>query len=460
MNLNLIVAVDEKMGYALNDKIPWNIPEDLKLFRELTKRSILIMGRKTWETIPKKDTFIKEMICFILTKNVREEIQSKVFEYSNYYYINSYERVKYICETFFKNECIFLIGGKSIYEKGLDDIDLQTIYITRIPNDYKCDQKLVELQNIIDYRCEIIMKFKLDDTIFCEKYKVKTEETKYLELMKNILNTGIERNDRTNTGTLSKFGTHLSFSLLDDQLPLLTTKRTFFKGILHELLWFLKGDTNAKNLQKEGIHIWDGNSSREFLDKKGFYTRETGDLGPVYGFQWRHWGSHYTNMNDCYEDLGIDQITRIIEMIKKDPNSRRIILNAWNVTDLNKMCLPPCHVMCQFYVEENKLSCQMYQRSADMFLGVPFNIASYAILTHMIAHVTGLKPSKLHITFGDTHIYKTHIHAVNEQLKNNPKQFPKLKINPDKKDINNFIFEDFKLYNYQCCKIISAKMAI
>ena len=205
--------------------------------------------------------------------------------------------------------------------------------------------------------------------------------------------SGNKREDRTGTGTLSLFGAQMRFSLRDGVFPLLTTKKVFYRGIAEELFWFIRGSTNAKELQEKNVRIWDGNSSREFLDSCGFTNREEGDLGPVYGFQWRHFGAEYVDMHADYEGKGVDQLSEVINRIKTKPSDRRIIMCAWNPADLNKMALPPCHCLVQFYVADGELSCQLYQRSADMGLGVPFNIASYALLTAMIAHVCDLVPA-------------------------------------------------------------------
>jgi dihydrofolate reductase / thymidylate synthase len=218
-------------------------------------------------------------------------------------------------------------------------------------------------------------------------------EQQYLAIIKDILTSGVFRSDRTGVGTLSKFGVQMRFSLRDSTLPLLTTKRVFWRGVAEELLWFISGDTNAKTLQDKDIHIWDGNGSREFLDKCGLAHREVGDLGPVYGFQWRHFGAKYDTMHASYDGLGVDQLAQVVDKLKHNPTDRRIILSAWNPAALPEMALPPCHMFAQFYVSHGELSCQMYQRSADMGLGVPFNIASYALLTYLLAKVTGLKVS-------------------------------------------------------------------
>ncbi|CAO2617364.1 Thymidylate synthase [Lemmus lemmus] len=203
-----------------------------------------------------------------------------------------------------------------------------------------------------------------------------------------------------------------------DEFPLLTTKRVFWKGVLEELLWFIKGSTNAKELSSKGVRIWDANGSRDFLDSLGFSARQEGDLGPVYGFQWRHFGADYKDMDSDYSGQGVDQLQKVIDTIKTNPDDRRIIMCAWNPKDLSLMALPPCHALCQFYVVNGELSCQLYQRSGDMGLGVPFNIASYALLTYMIAHITGLKPGDFVHTLGDAHITLSHIEPLKIQVRN------------------------------------------
>lgn len=223
-----------------------------------------------------------------------------------------------------------------------------------------------------------------------------------------------------------------------------------------------QGNTNANALAEKDIHIWDGNGSREFLDGRGLEHREVGDLGPVYGFQWRHFGADYVDMHHDYTGKGVDQLAECIEKIKNSPEDRRIIMSAWNPTDLGLMALPPCHMFCQFYVDtqKNEVSCQMYQRSADMGLGVPFNIASYALLTHMIAQVTGRKPGDFIHTIGDAHVYLNHVNALKEQLTREPRPFPKLKMNPAKTDIDDFCYDDFEVVGYKPHKTIKMKMAV
>ena len=234
----------------------------------------------------------------------------------------------------------------------------------------------------------------------------------------------------------------------------------FWKGVLKELLWFIKGSTNAKELQDEGVRIWDGNSSREFLDKQGLHHLEEGDLGPVYGFNWRYWNADYKDCKTDYTDQGVDQLKNVIDLLKNDPTSRRIIMTSWNPSTLNQIALPACHTLCQFYVVKNRLSCHLFQRSNDEFLGKPFNIASYALLTYMLAHICNLEPDTLVISGTDCHIYKTHVQQVREQLKRKPYPFPKLEINRKITNIDEFRCEDFELKDYKCHPTITARMAI
>ncbi|MCM3704875.1 MULTISPECIES: thymidylate synthase [Cytobacillus] len=250
----------------------------------------------------------------------------------------------------------------------------------------------------------------------------------YLDLCRHVFENGKKKEDRTGTGTISTFGYQMRFDL-QEGFPLVTTKKLHLKSIIHELLWFLNGDTNVKYLQDNGVRIWN-----EWADDEG-------NLGPVYGHQWRSWTGADGNT--------VDQITDLINQIKTNPDSRRLIVNAWNVGEIEKMALPPCHCMFQFYAADGKLSCQLYQRSADVFLGVPFNIASYALLTMMVAQVCDLEPGEFIHTFGDVHIYQNHLEQVNLQLGRNPRKLPIMKINPDVKDIFSFKFDDFQLEDYE-----------
>ncbi|KAH6676422.1 thymidylate synthase/dCMP hydroxymethylase domain-containing protein [Halenospora varia] len=293
----------------------------------------------------------------------------------------------------------------------------------------------------------------------------KHEEHQYLDLIREILETGEHRPDRTGTGTFSLFAPKpLKFSLSTPEgaliLPLLTTKRVFLRAVIAELLWFISGSTSSLPLTAAGIKIWDGNGSREYLDSVGLSHRAVGDLGPVYGFQWRHFGAEYIDAETDYTGKGVDQLAEVIHKLKDNPYDRRIILSAWNPKDLKLMALPPCHMFAQFYVSypktaegekgKGRLHCQLYQRSCDMGLGVPFNIASYALLTHMLAHVCDLVPGTFTHTMGDAHVYADHVDALKVQLTREPKSFPELEI----------VQDDFVVKGYEPHKGIAMKMSV
>ena len=289
----------------------------------------------------------------------------------------------------------------------------------------------------------------------------------YLEFLKHIKEKGSFKGDRTGTGTISTFGYQMRFDL-NEGFPLLTTKKVFLKAIIHELLWFIKGDTNIKYLVDNGVKIWNewpyetfkkskdynGETLEEFVEKvktDDEFAKVYGELGPVYGHEWRHFDGQ-----DCY----VDQLQRVIDEIKVNPNSRRLIVNAWQAAYVDKMALPPCHMAFQFYVNDGKLSCQLYQRSADAFLGVPFNIASYSLLTMMVAQVCGLQLGEFVHTFGDCHIYTNHLEQIELQLSREPRELPKMKINPNVKDINDFKYEDFELVDYNPHGVIKGAVAV
>ncbi len=261
----------------------------------------------------------------------------------------------------------------------------------------------------------------------------------YLDLLQHVLDHGTRKSDRTGTGTLSVFGAQLRFDL-NAGFPLVTTKKVHLKSIIHELLWFLKGETNTRYLKDNGVTIWDE------------WAKPDGELGPVYGYQWRSW--------PAADGRHIDQISQVLELLRKNPDSRRMIVSAWNVADLDRMALMPCHAFFQFYVADGRLSCQLYQRSADMFLGVPFNIASYSLLTLMVAQVCGLKPGDFVHTFGDTHLYLNHLDQAREQLSRAPRPLPVMKLNPAVKDLFAFKYEDFTLANYDPHPVIRAPIAV
>ena len=280
-------------------------------------------------------------------------------------------------------------------------------------------------------------------------------EAAYLDLIRYVRDHGAEKGDRTGTGTRSHFGAQLRFDL-QEGFPLLTTKKVHMKSITYELFWFLKGDTNVKYLQDNKVRIWNEWSTAEQTARFG---RPEGELGPIYGHQWRNYGA--TKAEDgSYNQDGVDQITEVIEQIKNNPNSRRLIVSGWNPAESTQVALPPCHTLFQFFVADGKLSCQLYQRSADLFLGVPFNIASYSLLTHMIAQVCDLEVGEFIWTGGDCHLYQNHIEQVNEQLSREAYELPSLWLNPEIKDIFDFTFDDIRVENYQSHPAIKAPVAV
>lgn len=284
-------------------------------------------------------------------------------------------------------------------------------------------------------------------------------EQQYLDLVREVIESGVERPDRTGTGTRAVFGRTMRFDLRDS-FPLLTTKRVFWRGVAEELFWFIAGSTDGDALARKGVGIWAGNGSRAYLDSIGLSEREENDLGPIYGFQWRHFGAKYRNRHTDYAGEGVDQLRDLVRRIKADPYDRRLILSAWNPQAIPEMALPPCHVMAQFFVANGELSCQMYQRSCDLGLGVPFNIASYALLTRLLAQVCGLKPGELVHVLGDAHVYLDHIQPLREQLTRTPRPFPRLHIDPTVDDIDDFGFQHLTLEGYAPHPPVKMKMAV
>ena len=445
------------------------MPADLKHFARITKQApephlqnAVVMGRKTWESIPPKFRPLAGRTNVVLTKSSsHQDYPEGVLVAASWHEaLDQLEAMDNVGD-------VIVMGGAQIYRQILPYVD--KVYYTQLtlPEDTKFDaffpslndwnvQRFDQENGSVDGTTEHGVTYQ-----FLE-YTRPHDELQYLHLCRQILDEGITRGDRTGTGTLSIFGAQMRFSLRRNQLPLLTTKRTFWRGVAEELLWFIRGNTNANDLAAKDIHIWDGNGSKEFLEGRGLGHREEGDLGPVYGFQWRHFGAKYTDMHADYTGQGVDQLAECIHKIIHNPEDRRIVMSAWNPSDLHEMALPPCHMFCQFYVntESNELSCHMYQRSADMGLGVPFNIASYALLTHLVAHVTGLKPGEFVHTIGDAHVYLNHVEALEEQLQRTPREFPQLRIHKTTNDIDSFEFGDFELIGYNPHKTIKMKMAV
>ena len=465
MPISCIFACDESYGIGKNNQLPWSIPNDLKHFKKITIGSTIIMGRKTYDFLPSSVKPFPGRHNIVLTND------QNLITTDNNLYKSSIEVDNLIKMN--KDKDIFIIGGSDIYKKFNDLYD--NIYVTQIYRKYDCDVFIDPPSfkyEIESFSPKMSFKDFDEETTYyrfvklTKKHNFLTDiyhcDKVYKSLVTRVLYNGSERSDRTGTGTISYFGNIIEFDI-SKHVPVITTKKVFWKSVIKELLWFLSGDTNAENLKKKGVNIWNGNSMKEIQEKLGLGHLQEGDCGANYSFQWRHFGAEYKTCNDDYTNQGIDQVEYILDALKNDKYSRRIFLSGWNPSDLKKTVLPPCHVSCQFYVDnEDNLSCHMYQRSCDVFLGLPFNILSYAIFTYILAKKTNLKPGRLIMSIGDTHVYKDHVEQINKQLLRTSLSQCKIElddsiINKDWKDIT---IEDFDLIGYFSHPTIKAKMSV
>ena len=482
MSLNCIVALSNNYGIGFNNTLPWNIPEDLAHFRALTFDNVVVMGRKTYDSLPDKHRPLKNRFNIVVTSgsvnnnNTSDNTSDNTTsDTATNVLFKDLDNVKIIIKELIKeNKHVFIIGGDQLYKHFANTYD--TMYITYIDKKYECDTyftppsfkysltsyseaKPLQIQDDdqnVTYRFLTYKKtiLYITDTYHCD--------TVYKGLAMKILSSGSKREDRTGTGTISHFGNMIEFDI-SEYVPVLTTKKLFWKSVIKELLWFLRGDTDATILNNQGVTIWNGNSSKEAQANLGLGHLKEGDCGANYSFQWKHFGAVYGTCDDDYTGQGVDQITYIETLLKTDKHSRRIFLSGWNPVDLNKTVLPPCHVSCQFYVDNNdNLSCHMYQRSCDVFLGLPFNILSYTVLTYILATRCNLKPARLCISIGDTHIYNDHVTQIKEQLQRPSFSMPKLVVSDTikSKDWKDITIDDFDLIGYFCNPAIKAKMSV
>ncbi len=444
---NIILATDENNGIGKNKTIPWTNSLDLKLFKSLTESNILtkivIMGHNTMKSL--KNGYLKNRINIVITTEINE----------NYINVSDFDKALEIAYSIVGKDPsrIWVIGGGLIYKIAFNHSDLNLIYHSQIAGNYECDVTIkLPCYEIISKE---IMSQENNSVIFRVLKRINNAEYSYLQLLKDTLINGKLRPTR-NANTLSLFGRELVFNVTHN-FPLLTTKKMFLKGIVEELLFFIRGETDTNKLMEKGINIWKGNTNREFLDNLGLDYKE-GMMGPMYGYQWRFFGKPYNEMNSNHS---IDQLKNIIETLKNDPNSRRLIMTDFNPAMVDQGVLYPCHsLIIQFYVENHKLSIKMYQRSADLFLGLPFNIASTTLLLYIVAKLVNMTPDNVHITLGDCHIYDAHIDAVKEQLSRECFDLPKLII-PDFKtleEVENSNYTDYKLENYNSHPPIKAPM--
>lgn len=480
MKLNLIFSVTKDNVIGVDNNLCISSSDDLKYFKSITTdnynnhNNVVIMGYNTWLSLKKP---LVNRYNVVITHNNYDKMQD---ESNNCNVFRTFEDSLEYLNTIQYGK-IFVIGGAKMYEYVINQYSnhIENIYVTlyNYLMDDTYNDKLtyftmdIKLDNFVQIRntyhtgeCKVYNRIEklytnktldYNNIIYTTKNSVNNYEMQYL----NLLNT-IRKNDNLSNGrngqVYSTFGEKLVFNL-ENGFPILTTKKMPWKTILRELLWFISGDTNNNNLNKQKVHIWDQNASLEYMESRGLNYKE-GDLGPIYGFQWRYFGAKYIDCDTNYKGKGFDQLSYVINEIKNNPSSRRIILNSWNASDIDQMSLPPCHLMVQFNIDGEYIDAQLYQRSGDMFLGVPFNITSYAFLLSIIGHITGYKPRKLIHILGNSHIYEEHLDSIMKQLNRVPYKFPTLKINNQLTDIDSIKEEYFEVCNYNSYGPIKAPM--
>jgi dihydrofolate reductase/thymidylate synthase len=462
MKFTIVAAIDAKKGIGRDGKIPWNLPEDMKWFKDLTtkidddgKINAVIMGRVTFDSI---DGLLSNRLNIVITS------QPELLERpccDRLVMVPSFDKALEAADVP-EVEWTYVIGGEQVYRQAIERPECQSIVITRLLLDGKCDRFFPRIDDRKFFTTgEMTMETSSTGILYGRKKfdrrlnKYNWEEYQYLTVIRKILAQGTWRQNRTGISTISVFGAQFRFNLRGGVMPLLTTKKVWWRGVAEELLWMISGSTDSTVLHNLGVNIWDKNAADASERSYG-----NGDLGPIYGFQWRHFGAPYLGKDHDYSGQGVDQLAQAITKIKLTPNDRRIIVSAWNPPDLAQMALPPCHMMFQFYVANGELSCHMYQRSCNMGLGVPFNIASYALLTHLVAHCCNLEPGDLILSMGDVHIYENHIKPLLTQLKRDISDFPTLKICTANRSIDGFTSDVLQLENYTPKAAIPMEMAV
>ncbi len=458
MEFTVIAAVDDELGIGIVNsehpagRIPWDDARDRRYFADITKhvknatsRNAVIMGRRTWESLP----------IHPLPRRLNIVVSRQVQPYAT---CTSLDAALKRCVAEHA-ESVFVIGGAELYAEALRHPLCVGIILSHINGVHGCNVVFPRHRATLAHRLPIaglnVSFWRFDNA----------EERAYLKLLE-ALSQGPVRPNRTGVNTRGRFMETLRFSLTNADgasvLPIMTTKHVPFRVVAEELLWFIRGESTVDSLREQRVGIWDGNTSREFLDGRGLVDYREGELGTGYPWQWRHFGAKYIPVNQRqpgYSPGGVDQLARVIDSIKRDPYGRRHVVSAWNPADLHNVSLPPCHVLFEFYVSESTLSCHMHMRSADAFLGVPFNIVSYSLLTHMVAMLTGYRAHEFVISMADCHLYENHIDAAAVQTQRTPRRFPTIEIKPAA-DIDGFTIDSFKVVNYYPHAKISAEMAV
>ena len=473
MGFQIIVACCNKNGIGKGNTIPWYLSGELVYFKKITThttttiyKNVVVMGRKTWESISEKHRPLSDRINIVLTRNQDYKVPDGVFT------CNSLEEVDTLINSIDNSSKtnVFLIGGGSLYKECLDKEMCDKIFMTKVYKKYECDvffPKIPEdfvLNTVSDF-CEekdIYYRKFVYDKNGSKKWK-NQEEQQYMCSLNNIIKLGYKNIDRTGIGTLSQFGLTFKYDI-SKTFPLLTTKRMWVRAIFEELKFYLSGKTDNQILNDKGITIWKGNTTREFLDSRGLSHYPENDMGESYGFNFRHYGAEYKTCKEDYTGKGFDQLEYVIDLIKNNPSSRRIIIDLWNGSTLANAALPPCLCKYQFYVNstDNKLDLMIYLRSSDFFLANNWNVCTGAFLVYMICNLEGINytPGMLTVVTGDTHIYTSHIKHVEENLKREPRPYPMLKVNKKRNNIMDFEFEDFEVIGYEPYPNIKAEMAV
>lgn len=454
--IKLICAIDNNNGIGKNNNIPWNLKQDLKHFAELTKGHNVIMGRKTWESLHNP---LSHRNNYIITSN--NTISS---DNTSVFFKKSIQDAISQCKKNSPNNDIFIIGGEKIFEEVLNKGLHSQIYLTRIYKKFDCDTFFPNINyknNKLIYESDIYEDNNTNyQYLIYENIIINQEEQNYLDLLHNVIYKGKKRYTRNGNVRSIFQPPQLEFDLTDGKFPALTSKKMWIKGILLELQWFLSGSTNSNDLNSKGCKIWNGNTSREFLDKRGLTHFNVGEIGETYGFLFRKFGADYYNSN---KQCGFDQVQSVIDKIRHNPDDRRLIINLFKPDALNNCALPPCLCWYQFYVDDNDIDLYMYIRSSDICLGLPWNILTGALMNNLIANVCNKKPRRLIIGLGDVHIYEQHIDIFEKQLHRKLKKFPTLNINKKLKtidDIINLNYNDITINNYDAHPTIIADMIV